>query len=128
MDTFYKHFLKRHPQPDYVTAYQGRKGLKLSTVVYLGMWGPGEIHGTGTLRNYNGESLLGELAVPTLVMCGEYDEMSPAATAPFVKRIRGARLVTVQDSGHEIPLDQPARYVEIIRNHLARTDDSQSTV
>lgn len=122
ISAFYKQYLQRHAQPDYVTRYQERTGIKLAPVVYRGMWGPGEIRGTGILRNYDGESLLGQINVATLVICGEYDEMSPSAAAPFVKRIRGARLVTVPDSGHMISLDQPELYVRTIRTHLAQAD------
>jgi len=117
-----KHFSQRHEQPSYVTTYQRQRGLKLATVVYKGMWGPCEIRGKGTLRAYSAESLLSHVAVPTLVMCGQYDEMSPDAAAPFVKRIPGARYLTIPDAGHMFSLDQPNLYVSTIRTHLHRMD------
>jgi proline iminopeptidase/L-proline amide hydrolase len=119
---YYKRYLERHPEPDYVTKYKERTGIKLAPVVYKGMWGPAEIRSSGILRTYDGEPLLGEIRVPTSVICGEYDEMSPAAAAPFAKRIRGARLIVVPDSGHMVSLDQPDIYVRTIREHLARVD------
>jgi L-proline amide hydrolase len=119
---YYKRYLERRPEPDYVTKYKQRTGIKLAPVVYQGMWGPAEIRSSGILRTYDGESLLGEIGVPTLVICGEYDEMSPAAAAPLAKRIRDARLIVVPDSGHMVSLDQPEIYVQTIRLHLARAD------
>jgi L-proline amide hydrolase len=119
---YYKKYFQRHAQLAYVTKYQAQTGIKPASVVSNGMWGPSEIRGTSLLRNYDGEALLGQINVPTLVMCGEFDEMSPAAAAPFVRRIRNARLVTIRDSGHMMPLDEPAMYVRTIRAHLAQTD------
>ena len=120
---YYKQYLERHPEPDYVKKYKERTGIKLAPVVYKGMWGPAEIRSSGILRTYDGESLLGEIRVPTLVICGEYDEMSPAAAAPLAKRIQDARMVVVSDSGHMISLDQPDIYVRTVREHLARADE-----
>jgi L-proline amide hydrolase len=117
-----KHFSQRHEQPSYVTSYQRRRRLKLASVVYKSMWGPCEIRGKGTLRDYDGEHLLSQIAVPTLVMCGEFDEMSPAAAAPFVKRIAGADYVTLPDAGHMFSLDQPELYVNTIRERLRRVE------
>lgn len=122
MELFYAQFLRRHPMPDYVAAYKQRPGLASNPVVYEAMWGPGEIAATGTLRNYDGEALLPRLAVPTLVICGEYDEMTPSAAAPLVARIPNGRLVSVPDAGHAIPTDQPAAYVAAIRSHLEQAD------
>lgn len=121
---YYKQYLERHPEPDYVTKYKERTGIKLAPVVYKGMWGPAEMRSSGILRTYDGESLLGEIRVPTLVICGEHDEMSPAAAAPLAKKIRGARMVVVSDSGHMISLDQPEIYVRTIGEHLARADEA----
>jgi len=119
---YYKKYLERHPEPDYVTEYKERTGIKLAPTVYKGMWGPAEIRSSGILRTYDGESLLDEISAPTVVICGEYDEMSPAAAAPLTKRIQDARLVVVADSGHMISLDQPEIYVQTIRTHLARAE------
>lgn len=122
MDVFYANFLRRRPLPDYVAAYKKRTGLASNPIVYEAMWGPGEIAATGTLKSYDGEPLLPLIAAPTLVICGEQDEMTPAAAAPLVARIRDARLVSVPDAGHAVPTDQPQRYVEALRQHLGRAD------
>ncbi len=122
MEVFYAHFLRRHPAPAYVTAYRSRPGLASNPIVYEAMWGPGEISATGTLRSYDGEALLPRIAVPTLLVCGEHDEMTPAAAAPLAARIPDARLVAIADAGHALPTDQPALYVQALRAHLDRAD------
>ncbi|MFC3711095.1 proline iminopeptidase-family hydrolase [Sphingoaurantiacus capsulatus] len=122
MDVFYAHFLYRQTPPAYITAYKKRPGLTLNPVVYNAMWGPGEIAATGTLKSYDGEPLLPRLAVPTLVICGAYDEMTPAAVKPLVARIPGGRLVSIPDAGHAVASDAPAAYVAAVRAHLESTD------
>lgn len=122
MEVFYARFLRRYPAPSYVTAYRSRPGLASNPVVYEAMWGPGEISATGTLRDYDGEPLLPSIAAPTLVVCGEYDEMTPAAAAPLAARIPDARLVAIPDAGHALSTDQPALYVAALRAHVERHD------
>lgn len=122
MEIFYAQFLRRHPEPAYITAYKKRTGIRSNPKVYGAMWGPGEIRATGSLRDYDGEPLLPRIAAPTLVICGEQDEMTPAALAPLVARIPKARLVAVPDAGHSVASDQPQLYVEAIRPHLDAND------
>ena len=52
---------------------------------------------------------LGAIRVPTLVLVGEGDELTPPALSQEIAAgIPGARLVTVPDSGHLSTLEQPA--------------------
>jgi pimeloyl-ACP methyl ester carboxylesterase len=51
---------------------------------------------------------LGALGVPTLVLVGEHDVLTPPADAQaMVDAIPGARLVTVAQAGHLTPVEQP---------------------
>jgi len=52
--------------------------------------------------------LLAHIRVPTLVLCGSDDEISPAsAMRAMAERIGGARYVEVADAGHLAPLERP---------------------
>lgn len=52
---------------------------------------------------------LGQIAVPTLVICGEEDAISPLAEMESLARqIPGAEFVPVPHAGHMAPLEQPA--------------------
>jgi len=52
--------------------------------------------------------LLGSIAVPTLVVVGEEDVLTPPADAERIaKGISGARLVTIPDAGHLSNMEQP---------------------
>jgi pimeloyl-ACP methyl ester carboxylesterase len=53
-------------------------------------------------------ALLGEIGVPTLVLCGHDDGWSPLARhEDMIRRIRGSRLVDVPDCGHMSTMERP---------------------
>ncbi len=89
---------------------------------YLTMWGPGEIRSTGTLRTYDGEPLLTQIAAPTLVQCGEYDEFSPAACRRIAARIKGATTSVIPDSGHSTALDGGDAYLQSVGGFIGAHD------
>ncbi len=53
-------------------------------------------------------SRLGEIRVPTLVLCGEQDRMTPVKFSQFLAaQIPGAELEIVPNTGHMVMLEQP---------------------
>lgn len=65
---------------------------------------------------------LGEIAVPTLVICGEEDAISPLAEMQSLAgQIPGAEFVPVPGAGHMAPLEQPdavnAALVSFLERH-----------
>jgi 3-oxoadipate enol-lactonase len=63
--------------------------------------------------------LLPHIAVPTLVVVGEEDEITPPAESVVLRdRIPGARLVTVAGAGHLSSLEQPAAWNAALREFL----------
>jgi pimeloyl-ACP methyl ester carboxylesterase len=63
---------------------------------------------TATLGRSDSRSTLGSIRCPTLVLVGEDDELTPPERAgEIAAAIRGARLVTVPQSGHMSTLEQP---------------------
>jgi pimeloyl-ACP methyl ester carboxylesterase len=64
-------------------------------------------------------SSLGAITVPTLVVVGRDDVLSPPETATaLASRIRGARLVVIDGAGHLSNLEQPGRFNDAIRAFL----------
>jgi len=52
--------------------------------------------------------LLGQIDVPTLVLCGQDDQITPAAEMKHMAQaIRGAQFVEVPSAGHLSPLENP---------------------
>lgn len=62
---------------------------------------------------------LSRVRVPTLVITGLQDgTVSPAVQAQLVKRIRGARQVTVAGAGHAVSVDHPAEFNQALLSFL----------
>jgi pimeloyl-ACP methyl ester carboxylesterase len=63
--------------------------------------------------------------VPTLIVWGERDRIIPVSHAHAAHDlIPGSRLEVIEGAGHFLPLEQPARLVEIIEDFLATTEPS----
>jgi pimeloyl-ACP methyl ester carboxylesterase len=62
-----------------------------------------------------GHQSYGRINVPVLLVYGDRDWSRPAERQQTQREIPGARLVTVKDGGHFLPLDQPDAVVQQIR-------------
>ncbi|MBU1377378.1 MAG: proline iminopeptidase-family hydrolase [Alphaproteobacteria bacterium] len=122
MSQFYARYATRGPVPPYFAAYRKATGLRRNDAIYQGMWGSGEIRGTGTLRGYDGEPLLSRITAPTLFLCGEEDEMTADVLRPLVRRVRGARLAVIPDAGHSLPATHAQAYMAALRPHFYAAD------
>jgi pimeloyl-ACP methyl ester carboxylesterase len=64
-------------------------------------------------------ALLGEIRVPTLVVGGAEDELTPPAVMQsMARRIREGRYVEVPSAGHLCPLERPDAVNEVLRDFL----------
>jgi pimeloyl-ACP methyl ester carboxylesterase len=62
---------------------------------------------------------VGEIKVPTLVIAGSADQLTPVKYARFLaESIPGARLATIEGAGHMMMLERPAEVVKAIREFL----------
>ena len=62
------------------------------------------------------------MRVPTLVLCGAGDAVTPPADHEAIAaRIAGARLVVVPDSGHLSTIEQPEAVTAALATWLAET-------
>jgi pimeloyl-ACP methyl ester carboxylesterase len=63
--------------------------------------------------------LLGQIRVPTLVLCGREDGWSPLSRHEQMARlIPGARLVAVADAGHMVTMERPAEVTRALADWL----------
>ena len=71
---------------------------------------PGLVHGDLLACDaFDVMDRLGEIHVPTLVVCGAEDRMTPPKYARFLRdRVAGARLELVPGAGHMVMLERPA--------------------
>src|SRR5665647_3087978 len=63
--------------------------------------------------------LLHRLKVPTLVVCGEFDQATPPAlNKTIADKVAGARYVELPGCGHCPPLEQPAQFLAAIKGFV----------
>jgi pimeloyl-ACP methyl ester carboxylesterase len=84
------------PYPDYVA----RSFDQLPNEVYLTMWGPSEFFCTGSLREWDVTTRLGEIGEPTLIVSGRYDESTPLVSRTIHQGIKGSEWSGLENSLH----------------------------
>ena len=90
--------------------------------VYEYMWGASEFNATGTLKNYDRTSELSSIRVPTLLVCGQHDEATPATGRRYAAKIDRASFVEIPRASHAILAEKPKRLVSILRRFLKTSD------
>jgi L-proline amide hydrolase len=90
--------------------------------VYHTMNGPNEFHVIGTLRDWSIVDRLPQIAVPTLVVAGEFDEATPATWQPYADLVPAARTHVFPGASHCTHLEQPEEFRAVIGAFLAEHD------
>lgn len=64
-------------------------------------------------------SILGEITIPTLIICGREDEVTPLAQSEFMhENIKGSMLQVIDNAGHVSNLEQPEVFTKYLRDFL----------
>lgn len=114
-ELYYAQFVTRKPKPKV-----DRSQMKLSdgSNVYGYMWGPSEFTSTGTLRDFDRLDELNGIAVPTLLVCGEFDEASPRTVQEYSQLIPKSRFEVIPDAAHSTLNDNPQELLKVIGDFL----------
>jgi proline iminopeptidase len=116
---FYRrHLCRLDPWPPVMEEILSSTNLE----IYNAMWGPSEMYPTGVLADWNVTPRLGEVRVPTLVLCGRHDEATPKMAEVIAAGVPGAELVVFEASSHTAPIEEPEHYVAVVREFLSRVD------
>ena len=117
---FYRrHLCRLTPWPDCLE----RTMAGLGAEVYEAMWGHSEFGPvTGALRTWEMAGRLPEVAIPTLVTVGRFDEASPAHMGQLAAGIPGAELAVFEHSSHLAFLEEQQPYLARLRSYLDRVD------
>lgn len=89
--------------------------------VYGLMWGPNEyvLMETARLRGWDVRGRLHEIDIPTLVLTGSHDEISPDIAAGIADRIPDSELVEFDESSHMPFWEQPDSHYEVLESFLS---------
>jgi len=112
--------VRADPIPDSLLTAAAQKNGHIATI----MQGP-EWNVNGRIADWDVTARLGEIGVPTLVTSGRFDEMTPWIVEPLVAGIRGAEWVVFDESAHVAHVEEPDRYVSVVRDFLRRVDEGR---
>ncbi|MFH1068760.1 MAG: proline iminopeptidase-family hydrolase [Candidatus Glassbacteria bacterium] len=98
---------------------------QMNAEVYEKMWGPSEFNVTGSLKNFERAGALGNLNVPVLFTAGRYDDITPATVEYYHSLTPNSHLVIIENSAHLTMLDQPERYVQVVREFLREVESKR---
>jgi len=94
--------------------------LAVHPTVYAAMWGPVEFAPIGSLSTWDVEDQLKKINVPTLLINGKFDEVTPKTQRRLVKKIKGAEWVCLPYSSHLAWVEEPAAWISAVSDFLQR--------
>jgi proline iminopeptidase len=98
----------------------------MGTEIFETMFGPSDFHIVGTIRSWDVLGRLAEIAVPTLVLAGRYDECAPEHMWEMHRRIDGSRFELFESSSHMPFIEEPDRFDHVVREFLRAHDSSRA--
>ncbi|HXP21188.1 MAG TPA: proline iminopeptidase-family hydrolase [Streptosporangiaceae bacterium] len=123
MMVFYdRHVCRVRPWPDWLQ--RTFDGLDANPEVYHTMNGPSEFHVIGPLKNFDLTAELGAIEAPTLLFCGEFDEVTPATVSQAHGAITGSRFEVMAGCSHMAQAEAPEATLGLLRGWLAGVEAS----
>jgi len=114
---YFPYLYQKHPDPTYDPVSPGGTSWDL----YREMWGShGEFVVDGNLTSVEYAARLASITVPTLIIAGDHDEVSPSISEAMHAKIAGSALVILPQSGHMTFVDQPGLFVKTVADFVAR--------
>jgi proline-specific peptidase len=95
----------------------------MGTEMFETMFGSSDFHIVGTIRSWDVFDRLAEIALPTLVLAGRFDECVPEHMWEMHRRIAGSRFELFEASAHMPFIEEPDRFDQVMRDFLQRHDD-----
>jgi L-proline amide hydrolase len=120
MEFYKRHLCRVDPMPDCVM--RTFAALEADPTVYHAMNGPSEFHVIGSLRNWDITDRLHEIATPTLLVSGRYDEATPAIVREVERRIPGATWAFFEESSHMPHVEEAEAFLEAVEAFLRTVD------
>jgi proline iminopeptidase len=110
----YRHVLRNDEWPK--TAVDAFK--KINMEIYGTMQGPNEFLYVGNLKDWNRVPNMHEIAVPTLVMCGQYDELTAACALRMHNVLPNSEITVLPNASHMAMYEVPELYLGRVRKFL----------
>ena len=85
---------------------------------YVTMQGPNEFLYTGNMASWNRIPDLHRIKVPTLILCGQHDELTPACSRRMHQEITSSQIVVFPNSSHMPFYEEPDAYAQVLTGFL----------
>jgi proline-specific peptidase len=122
MLAFYlKHVLRNKKKLNEIMATFG-SGHGGGPKIYEHMWGPSEFSPTGTLVSYEGAHQLKRVKVPTLIMCGQHDEVTPATAQKYARCVSDCEFKVLQSCSHASISENPKLFMKTVEDFISKHD------
>jgi proline iminopeptidase len=109
-----RHTLRIHPPPDELTYSDEHVNKEVGRV----MFGPNLVEVIGNMRYWDVTGQLSKLRVPCLLVCGEYDFLSPKLHRLMHSKIHGSKLVIIPGASHLSMWEKRDTYVRTLAGFL----------
>lgn len=124
MTVFYaRHVCRVVPMPDEVA--RTFAAIDADPTVYHTMNGPSEFHVIGSMRNWSIIDRLDRIAVPVLLISGQFDEATPATVQPYKDRIKDVRWEIFAQSSHMPHVEERRLCMQIVGRFLDAHDGAE---
>lgn len=114
MNFYLKHVLRDKQKLTKMFSKPNPNGNK----IYEYMWGASEFEPTGTLKTYDRVSDLSKIKIPTLIICGQYDEATPETGIKYANKIPLASFSEIKGASHAIFTEKPQKITKVINDFL----------
>jgi L-proline amide hydrolase len=115
-----RHLCRLDPWPDCVDRSFAQ--MAADPTVYHTMNGPSEFHVIGSLKDWDITERLHEIATPTLLVSGRYDEATPLIVRQIHERIPGADWTLFEASSHMPHVEEPEAFLRRVEDFLQTID------
>lgn len=92
---------------------------KSDTFQYVKMWGPSEMQVQGNLKTWSGLKVLPTIKQPTLVISGQYDEVTPEHNKLAAKLVPNAKSVIIPGGSHLAHIEKTGLYLRALKDFIA---------
>lgn len=121
VELFYLRHMCR-TDPCTTTSYRD-DGPEGNDEMYVTTWGVTDFNGYGTLKDYDMSDRLKDIKVPTLMICGEFDEARPRSCHKYAEMIMNTTTVIIPDAGHRTMDANEKLYIQSVRTFLEKVLD-----
>jgi len=111
---YYRHLCRVDPWPEAVR--RSMEGVNMD--VYGTMWGPNEFCCIGTLKDWNRLPDMHRINVPTLILGGMHDELTPNCAMAMQRALPNAQTRVFKNSSHMPFWEEPKEYFGALRKFL----------